>query len=170
MSSMGTDADRLLSLVRTLAAEMKPGAGDLSACGVDHHLERDFGLDSLARVELFARIERELGIRLGEAAFAAETPADLLKLIGDAPQSNVAVTSAVSPAPTFADFVPPPDTLATLTAVLDWHIRHQPERSHILLLGEDGREDAISYARLAAAAKEVAAGLLARGAAPGSRA
>ncbi|RJG00245.1 AMP-binding protein [Noviherbaspirillum sedimenti] len=161
--------DRLLALVRALAAELKPGAGDFSALGLDHRLERDFGLDSLARVELLARIEREMGARLGEAALAAETPADLLRLIGDAPWPNVPLTSAVAPAPTPGNFVAPPAEFATLTAVLDWHVRHQGERIHIILLGEDGREDAISYARLAAAARAVAAGLLARGAPPGSR-
>lgn len=126
MSSMGTDADRLLVLVRALAEEMKPGARDFSALGHDHRLERDFGLDSLARVELLARIERELDARLGEAAFTAETPADLLRLIGDAPRSNLPVTSVVLPTPTSADFVPPPDALATLTEVLDWHVRISP--------------------------------------------
>ncbi|MHB9085417.1 MAG: AMP-binding protein, partial [Thiobacillus sp.] len=68
-----------------------------------------------------------------------------------------------------ANFVPPPDALATLTEVLDWHVRHQGERIHIRLLDEAGREDAISYARLAEAARALAAGLLARGAPQGSR-
>ncbi len=168
MSPTGTDAGRLLALVRALAQELKPGARDFSACGADHHLERDFGLDSLARVELFARIERELGAKLGEAAFAAETPADLLRLI-DGTTAPIEALPAVSPAQTFSGFVPAPDELPTLTAVLEWHVRHQPERTHIVLLGENGNEDAISYARLAAAARAVAAGLLARGAPPGSR-
>ncbi len=161
--------DRLLAIVRTLAAELRPDASDFSALGLDHRLERDFGLDSLSRVELIARIEREMAARLGEAALAAETPADLLRLIGDTPRPNVPVTRAVPPAPTLGTFVAPPAELATLTAVLDWHVRHQGERIHIILLGEDRQEDAISYARLAAAARAVAAGLLARGVSPGSR-
>ena len=55
-----SDDQRLLALVRALAAELKPGVGDFSAFGLNHGLERDFGLDSLARVELHARIERVL--------------------------------------------------------------------------------------------------------------
>jgi len=168
MSSMDTNVGRLLEIVRALAQELKPGGRNFSAFGCDHHLERDYGLDSLARVELFARIERELGARLGEAAFAAETPADLLRLIEGAVVTAAAVP-AVLPAPTFAEFMPPPDDLPTLTAVLDWHVVHQPERIHITLLSEDGGADPVSYARLAAAARAVAAGLLARGAPPGSR-
>ena len=46
---------------------------------------------------------------------------------------------------------------------------HQPDRSHIILLSEDGQDEPVSYARLAAAARAIAAGLLARGAPPGSR-
>lgn len=164
-----TPDERLLQTVRALAAELRPGVRNYSALGLDHHLERDFGLDSLARVELFARIERDMGERPGEAAFAAETPGDLLRLLGGVEPTMPAAASAVPPAPTFADGASPPDELATLTEVLDWHVRHQGERIHILLLGEDGRDDAISYARLAAAARAVAAGLRARGAPPGSR-
>jgi len=161
--------DRLLALVRVLATELKPDARNFSSCGLECHLERDFGLDSLARVELIARIERDLGARLGEAALAAETPADLLRLIGEAPQTTAPPPSAAPAAPVVADFVPPPDTLSTLTEVLDWQVRHQPERSHIILLGDEAHEEPVSYARLAAVAREVAAGLLARGVAPGSR-
>lgn len=168
MNAIDINTERLLTIVRVLAAELKPGAGNFSALGFDHRLERDFGLDSLARVELLARIDRELGAKLGEAAFAAETPADVLRLIGDA-TLYVPATSAVPPASALADFVPPPDDLATLTEVLDWHVRHQPGRIHIHLLGEAGQDDPVNYARLAQAARAVAAGLLARGAPPGSR-
>ena len=74
------DMERLLSIVRELARELRPGANDMKRLTLDHALERDFGLDSLARVELLVRIERELGIKLAEAAFAeAETPRDLLR-------------------------------------------------------------------------------------------
>ncbi|MDP2870062.1 AMP-binding protein [Methyloversatilis sp.] len=160
---------RLLAILRVLAVELKPGAGDLSTFGIDHRLERDFGLDSLARVELLARIEREMGVRLGEAALAAETPRDLLRLIDDAPQTSTPVPGTFAPGPASGHFIAPPAELATLTAVLDWHVRHQGERIHIILLGGDGREEAISYAQLAAAARDLSAGLLARGVLPGSR-
>ncbi len=53
--------------------------------------------------------------------------------------------------------------------MLDWHVRHQGGRVHIHLLDEAGRDDAVSYARLSAAARAVAAGLLAQGAVPGCR-
>ncbi len=47
---------------------------------LDNSLEKDLGLDSLARVELLARIERHFGLVLPERIFTeAETPRDLLR-------------------------------------------------------------------------------------------
>ncbi|TIC82067.1 AMP-binding protein [Crenobacter intestini] len=166
---MGQD-ERLLAIVRELAGELKPGAPELASYGLHHHLERDFGLDSLSRVELFARVERELGVQLGEDAFAAETPAELLALAGAALAEREQGAAAPEDAPSLGGaFAAAPPSLATLTVVLDWHVRHQGGRVHIHLLDEAGRDDAVSYARLSAAARAVAAGLLAQGAAPGSR-
>lgn len=61
-----TETMQLLDLVRGLARELRPGANGIERLDLDHELERDFGLDSLARVEQLARIERELGVRLAE--------------------------------------------------------------------------------------------------------
>ncbi|MGE5800375.1 MAG: acyl carrier protein [Syntrophaceae bacterium] len=47
---------------------------------LDSSLDRDAGLDSLARMELLARLESQFGIALPERVFAdAETPRDLLR-------------------------------------------------------------------------------------------
>lgn len=79
------DAQRLLGIVRGLARDLRPDTPGVDSMNLDHALERDFGLDSLARVELLLRIERELGTRLDEKALvAAETPRDLLRLIAEA--------------------------------------------------------------------------------------
>ena len=145
---------RLLAIVRSLAAELKAGGRDFSAFGIDHHLERDFGLDSLARVELFARVERVIGHALGEAAFAAETPADLLRLIEAGGQVAPAVP-AVAPADgaPVPGFVPPAAELPTLIDVIEWHVQYQPERIHLHLLDEQAVAEPVSYGRLAAAAR-----------------
>src|SRR5690348_8617754 len=81
-TSPGTaDTRRLLDLVRRLAAELRPNAQEVGRLGIDHSLERDFGLDSLARAELLTRIEHDYGTRVDEKALmAAETPRDLLRL------------------------------------------------------------------------------------------
>ena len=112
---------QLLDLVRGLSRELRPGAHGIDRLGLDHELERDFGLDSLARVELLARIERELGVRLAEAAFAeAETPRDLLRQMAEAGPAE-----APAPAPAAMEAAAPeqpPPTLATLVELLDWHV------------------------------------------------
>ena len=68
---MNTNEENLLALTRALARELKPGARDFGRLGLDDKLERDFGIDSLARVELISRIGRGLGMELGEAALSA---------------------------------------------------------------------------------------------------
>ncbi|MDP2111847.1 MAG: AMP-binding protein [Thiobacillus sp.] len=153
---------QLLDLVRGLARELRPGAHGIDRLGLDHELERDFGLDSLARVELLARIERELGVGLAEAAFAeAETPRDLLR------QMSVAgPAEAPAPAPAaMEEAVPeqPPPTLATLVELLDWHVAQHGERVHITLEDGAGQSEDISYRALRTEALALATGLVEHG-------
>ncbi|MDO8960437.1 MAG: AMP-binding protein, partial [Rhodocyclaceae bacterium] len=169
------DAEHLLDIIRALSLEMRPGATGIEALGLDHALERDFGLDSLARVELLARIERDLGVKLAEAAFAeAETPRDLLQQMGHAahavPINAAGTADAVPPAPTFSDKIEhPPETIATLTEMLDWHVAQHGERVHITLYGEDEQSADITYRMLQAEALALAAGLLEENVHPGDR-
>ena len=85
---------------------------------LDSSLERDLGLDSLARVELVLRLEREFAASLPEQALASsETPRDLLRFLlaaaGHAPQSaDRTVASLVQ-----SEGVRPPEDAQTLTAL-----------------------------------------------------
>ena len=160
------DTTQLLDIVRGLARELRPGANGIDRLGLDHELERDFGLDSLARVELLARIERELGVQLAEAAFAeAETPRDLLRQMGAA-----GPVEAPGPAPAAAMEAaapePPPPTLATLVELLDWHVTQHGDHVHITLEGEAGQGEDISYRQLQTEALALAAGLCEHGLPP----
>jgi hypothetical protein len=58
------DASRLLGLVRALTLELHPQICGIDRLGPEASLERDFGLDSLARVELASRIEQLFGFLL----------------------------------------------------------------------------------------------------------
>ena len=84
----------VLQLVSNLADQLHPGSDFARSLGIDHSLERDYGLDSLARVELATRIESELGVSLDEALLSqAETPHDLLRAIVTAPASASTVSA-----------------------------------------------------------------------------
>ena len=84
------DPNRVLAVVAAVAREARPSIDSYVA--LDSSLERDLGLDSLARVELVLRLEREFGASLPEQALASsETPRDLLRFVlasvGHAPQA-----------------------------------------------------------------------------------
>ncbi|NQD95261.1 AMP-binding protein, partial [Pseudomonas sp. CrR25] len=165
-------AQKLLELVRQTVLELRPHAAEGARITLHSVLDRDLGLDSLARVELWSRIEREFGVRLGEQLFAAaETPQDLL----DALQARTGVAS--TPAPDVArrgdgaadgDSCSP-DQAQTLVEVLDWHVRRHPQRCHVRLLGDGDASEDISYAALHDGARAVAGGLQQRGLEAGQR-
>jgi 1-acyl-sn-glycerol-3-phosphate acyltransferase len=72
------EIEALLDVIRELVGEVHPHWKNLHFTP-DTQLERELGLDSMARLELRARIEASLGIGLDEArAIAATTPNDLL--------------------------------------------------------------------------------------------
>src|SRR5204862_3165199 len=81
------EPNKLLAVVAAVAREARPHVEAYVA--LDSSLERDLGLDSLARVELVLRLEREFGASLPEQALASsETPRDLLRfLLASAGQS-----------------------------------------------------------------------------------
>ncbi len=164
-----SDPQRLLDLVRGLAHELHPHLRDVQRLGLNHSLERDYGLDSLARVELLLRIERDLGVQLNEKALAeAETPQDLLRLIaGVAP--HVMPTAPEMPQPANPQSEHRPDTADTLLKLLDWHAAQHGDTVHIVLYGETEQPENITYRMLQDGAKALAAGLLKHGLEAGDR-
>ncbi|MDO8718423.1 MAG: AMP-binding protein [Polaromonas sp.] len=177
------DAQRLLGIVQGLARELRPHAPEVEHLGLDHSLERDFGLDSLARTELLARIERELGARLNEEALtSAETPRDLLSLTGIAASTGAtgSASDRASTPPELPGGGPPelagtpesdrpPDTASTLIELLDWHAATHGDRVHITLYGEGESMEDIRYGALQAQARALAAGLQQQGLGAGEK-
>ncbi len=166
-------ARTLLGLVRQTLAEVRPQA--TLQVGLHSALDRDLGLDSLTRVELWSRIEREFGVRLPQQLFAeAETPGDILRVLlqnlprladGEAP----AVPAVDEHWPTSPSDRLAPEQAQTLVEVLDWHVRQHPQRIHVRLLGDSDDSQDISYAALQAGATAVAVGLQRRGLRVGQR-
>ena len=159
----------VLAVVTRLAEEMHPHQKG-RAPGLRGDLDRDFGLDSLGRVELIHRLEATFNITLPDRLFAeAGTPDDLARAITKAGPAvaghrEAAVTRAAQPGALAA-----PEALQTLTDVLAWHATRQPTRAHAYLSDGDQESAPITYADLLGRAKRVATGLSARGLEPGAR-
>ena len=160
----------LLAVVRELALELKPESGHDLRVRPESRLDRDLGLDSLARAELMLRIERAFDVALPEEVLArAETPADILATLaglerGRPAELRVRVRAAAEPGgPLEAPAV------ETLNEALAWHLGQDGNRTHITLVGEAGEEHEISYRALDREARRVAGGLLAKGLERGAR-
>ena len=156
-------AEQLLEIVRALSLELRPQAQRLSV-GLDSSLDRDLGFDSLSRVELLLRIERELDVQLAEATVStAETPRDLLQAALTARARDAAPAAVLEPIRLGAALEVPSEA-NTLQSVLAFHAETQPERVHVRLYESDTTTPVdISYGALQASAERVAAGLLAHG-------
>lgn len=177
-STLHDQAGRLTDLVRQMAQELHPGQKHEQAAGLDKSLERHLGFDSLSRMELFHRAEREFSVTLPEHAFnQIETPRDLLREIS-ALENNDAATPVNIAAIQLnlesdeQDGVAKaaPETALTLNQVLAWHATRHPDRTHIHLFNDQapgGDDDIVSYGNLYDGAQRVAAGLLAGDLAPG---
>ena len=160
------DPNRLLAVVAEVAREARPHVDAYVA--LDSSLERDLGLDSLARVELVLRVEREFAASLPEQALASsETPRDLLRFVlasaGQATSSaDRTVASLVQ-----REGVRPPEQAKTLVEALEYHVERQPERLTVHLYDERA-EHPLTYRALWDGALAYAARLADAGLSPGA--
>jgi len=163
--SQDIDPKRVLAVVTAVARETRPNVH--TYVGLDSSLERELGLDSLARVELVLRLEREFSVSLPEQALASsETPRDLLRFLlasqGHAPHmADVTVASLAQ-----TQGVRAPEQAQTLTEALEYHVERQPDRLTVFLY--DGAEEIpITYRDLWQGSLAYAAVLADSGLAPG---
>lgn len=154
----------LLALLANLVRELHPGRA-APMVTLASRLEQDLGLDSLARVELLLRIERELGLTAAEdAALGARTPAELLDLLG-------VKTALAAPARAALDnsavVIEPPHGAQTLNDVLRWHAEQHAQHPYLTFLAGDDQSETLSFGELYAGALQVAGGLIEREVQPG---
>jgi 1-acyl-sn-glycerol-3-phosphate acyltransferase len=156
-------SDLLGSLTRELHGQSARGK-----IGLDDALERDLGIDSLARVELLHRLERRFDVAISDQVYAAaETPRDLLRAVLAASARGSEHTLALQvEALGHERGGDQPEAARTLLEVLEWHCARHPERRHIRLF-DAPEEPEITYADLREGALRMAAGLQARGVRPG---
>src|SRR5437868_13726817 len=160
------EPDRLLGVVAQVAREARPNVE--AHVTLDSSLERDLGLDSLARVELVLRVEREFAARLPEQALASsETPRDLLRFVlaraGQAKSTaDRTVASSVQ-----SERVRRPEQAKTVVEALQYHVERQPERLTVHLYDERA-EHPLTYRALWDGALAYAARLADAGLSPGA--
>ena len=159
-SSRDIETQELLRVIGQLAEELHPDMHPPPVT-LDSSLDRDLGLDSLARMELLARLENIFAIRLPEQVLAtAETPRDLLLQL-DRQEIPPAVRQKkpVAPESRKAEDVQIPREAFTLVEVLEHHAALHPDRIHILLDRYHEESVQITYNELSRGAQRVAAGL-----------
>lgn len=154
---------QLLAVVDAMVRETHPDR--TIEVRLDSRIERDLGLDSLARVELLLRLGDVCHTRFPpEALSEAQTPRDLLRFVGQHDVGDDVVPRSAPPVG--ASSVPLPDQAQTLVEVLEWHAARQPERGHVVLYDDKESAQTVSYAALLLHARRIAAGLLAEGVEP----
>ncbi|MCH9681706.1 MAG: AMP-binding protein [Deltaproteobacteria bacterium] len=165
--SAPADTTRMLDVVRSVVMDVSDGRG-LGRLTLDASFERDLGLGSLERVELSVRAAKAFGVELSdEAVGTLDTPRQLLAHIntrrtGPAPAAPSEEVSAKAALPDTLPVAAPTEA-ATLVDVLEYHVRHQPHRVHILLRNDDETVLPITYRDLHRNAIRIARALRERG-------
>lgn len=169
----------MLALVESTLRVVRADAPGLPTVALDSVLDRDLGLDSLSRMELLLRIEREFGLVLPEQTLQrAETVGDLLQAAASA-AVHAPVPAAAQHGPAFvrqpAAATDQPGhaggtaaaltRAATLLEALDAHVQSQPGRTQVICL-QDEVEQPITYGQLAVSSAALAAGLQRAGVRP----
>jgi len=159
----------VVTVVRDLVREIAPQRLKRGDVTLGSRLDRDLGIDSLARTELVLRIERAFRVRLPVTEVAEmETVADLAKALGHA-----GAITALSPdvaVQSKSAIIGTPDHVKTLTEMLDWHAAEHPDHIHVTVLQDENVVlGQYTYGELRKAALAVAQGLIAQDIVPGDR-
>ena len=161
-------ASLLIDVTRTALADVRGHELPGEQVTLDSALQRDLGLDSLARVELLHRVEHAFDVRLPDTTFESVTTLrDLLGAIEPLGPRPPAVSGGLCRAVDADAGEPAPDSAATLIDVLRWHLEHRP-RAAGLVIAAEGAERPLSYEQLWQGAAAVAGGLQSHGVAPGA--
>lgn len=157
--TQGSIEAEIVSLISELVRELHPRSIE-KPIQVDSSIDRDVGLDSLARVELLGRIEKKFGIKLEEnIAFNAATPHDLAGAVEAATKrENVwhSQTSDKLTVPKIEEAASEPIKAQTLIDVFLWHAERHGDRPHIYFYSDTGDDKVITYSQLLSEARRVA--------------
>jgi len=158
---------RLIHLIDELRGEGRNGQKKAS---LDSSFEKDLGIDSLARMELLLKIEREFSVSIPEeVGVTAETPRELLESLGKKPGRRAAkIPDKKKISGDDRDQVSAiPEEAETLLDVLTFHAENHPDTRHITV--QEGEEEAgsITYSDLYDTSARIATELRNSGVEPG---
>src|SRR3954468_18226786 len=161
----------LIAVVRELVRELSPQRLKRGDLALSSRLDRDLGIDSLARTELVLRIERSFRVRLPVTEVAEmESVADLLKALEHAAPGGMTAQAPDVAVHAATPLIGQPDHAKTLTEMLDWHVQEHPDHIHVTVLQDENTVlGTMSYRDLQTAARAVAQGLISRDIVPGDR-
>jgi acyl carrier protein len=161
----------LIAVVRELVRELAPQRLKRGDVTLASRLDRDLGIDSLARTELVLRIERSFRVRLPVTEVAEmDSVADLLKALEHAAPGGITAHAPDVAVHAATPLIGQPDHAKTLTEMLDWHVAEHPDHIHVTVLEDENTVlGTMSYRDLQTAARAVAQGLISRDIVPGDR-
>jgi len=160
----------LIALVRDLVRELHPQRSRFIDVNPSSRIERDLGIDSLARTELILRTERAFHVHLpAQTIGEAETVDDLVCALEQAGPALDHIAFALAPASALPA-VPAANEARTLIEVLEWHTARHADRLHLTVLQDEASVlGALTYGELAARARRMAEGLIGHDVSPGDR-
>ncbi len=160
----------LIHVIEQLVDELHAKRVYAHSVSLDSSLDRDLGLDSLARMELLTRLEKQFDIQLSEQLLAtAETPRDLLRKLHTS-DSNITSTQTTNVKPTDLSErgIEIPHQATTLVDALLFHTSIHKDQVHLLLENPTEENEELSYQDLLDGARQLGAGLQASGLQPGN--
>lgn len=156
---------QLLLITRQFLLEQETERA-VRAVSLDAMLDRQLGIDSLSKVELFHRIEKAFGVQLSSQEMAqAENLHEIAKAILNAKPAKKFFSQQVIQ-PILENLEIDLSKITTLLEILIQYAVREPNRPHIFLQDEDGKEEIITYGDLLTKASSIANGLIAKGVLP----
>jgi fatty-acyl-CoA synthase len=156
---------QLLAITRQFLLEQEVERA-LYTVSLDASLERQLGIDSLSKVELFHRVERALGVRFSDKVMAqADSLAQIAVAALSAKPSKSAKRSAIVPA--LESVSVDLSKVTTLQEALLQYAMNEPARPHIYFINDDDSDTVFTYGQLLAGAANIASALIRHGIQPG---
>lgn len=134
----------------------------------DASLQRHLGIDSLGRAELFQRIEKNFDVQLPDRIIGeAETLQDIARAIAKAsPREKIQIHEATVK-PIIIKSAVDPTKAKTLIDLLVMYTTENPDKPHIYVQDEQGKEELITHGKLLELSQRVAQAIIQRGIHPG---